>query len=380
MKSPDELKAVLRRQWENSALREARLLGLQSAWPIELSIGRPSPSRLSSDLDSIKQHVSAWRQVKVGEVVWQSIAYRATRSPVDIPVQWRLHRPTEWIDACANAAMRSEFQTMSALVSQTDSAFHSLLVRRRSLWRDKPIGEIIQATRLALKLEPSCAFGKPLRLLSVESIDTKFFERHAQLITTLLDARFDGQASRIGLETFLGALFESEHWLLVMDLDGSLLPFKRQRVRSSELRATSPPGERLLIVENESCQHQLPAVPRTIAILGAGFDLDWTGADWLAAKKVAYWGDIDSWGLQFLARARTSIQHLEALMMTADVFDRFPESTVRESVPASNDVPLNLTPAEQALYTRLLTEPRGRLEQEFLPHDLVHAAIAQWIE
>ena len=96
-----------------------------------------------------------------------------------------------------------------------------------------------------------------MRTLSLEGVDTKFFERNARLVTTLLDARYDGEVSQIGLETFLGAVTEGDHWLLVMDLDGTLLPFQKQRVRSSELRDIALPGERLLIVENECCQHQI---------------------------------------------------------------------------------------------------------------------------
>ena len=69
-------------------------------------------------------------------------------------------------------------------------------------------------------------------MLSIEGIDTKFFERNAQLVTALLDVRFDGEVSKIGLASFLGAFTESDHWLLLLDLDGSLLPFKQMRVRA----------------------------------------------------------------------------------------------------------------------------------------------------
>ena len=57
--------------------------------------------------------------------------------------------------------------------------------------------------------------------------------RHGACLT----ARFDGEVSKIGLESFLGAIAEGEHWLLLLDLDGSLLPFRQMRVRSSDLRA-----------------------------------------------------------------------------------------------------------------------------------------------
>jgi hypothetical protein len=315
----------------------------------------------------VKRHVDAWRKVPVGEVVWESVRYRAATSDVDIPTRWKLHRPTEWIVACADSAIRQEFEALAALVDQTAPVFHSHLIRRRSLWRDKPIAEVIQAARLAMALEPGCAGGRPLRLISIEGIDTKFFERNARLVTSLLDVRFDGEVSRIGLETFLGAFAEVDHWLLVMDLDGTLLPFRKQRVRSSELRETMVPGERLLIVENESCQHQLPTVARTIAVLGAGLDLGWTDASWLGTKKVAYWGDIDTWGLQALSRARKEIGQLDALLMTEEVFDQFADSAVPEPVVADTELPTQLHRDEQTLYERLLRETRGRLEQEFLP-------------
>ena len=104
---------------------------------------------------------------------------------------------------------------MATLAGQTDSLFHSLLVRKLSLWRGRLAAEVVQAARLALALSPNCAAGRPLRMLSMEGIDTKFFERNAQLATALLDVRFDGEVSRIGLESFLGAFAEGDHWLLL---------------------------------------------------------------------------------------------------------------------------------------------------------------------
>jgi hypothetical protein len=167
--------------------------------------------------------------------------------------------------------------------------------------------------------------------------------------------------------------------LLVVDLDGSLLPFRKMRVRSSELRDAGLPGSRLLVIENESCQHQLPLAKDTIAVLGAGFDLSWTEAQWLVTKRVAYWGDIDSWGLQFLAKARTAIPHVEPILMTEDDFDELKHAAVSEPVVASTIAPDGLTNAESKLYVRLLGESHGRLEQEFLPLNKVRQRITHWL-
>lgn len=379
MKSPAELKIVLRRQWEKAILREARLLRTVSAWPIQLTIGRPSPRRMSHALDEVKQHIQAWRQVRVGQVVWEPIRYRVTSTAVDIPIAWKLSKPTEWIEATGDSSIRHEFQSMAMLVEHTPCEFHSLFIRRRALWLGKTLAEVLQASRLAKALAPGCANGLPLRMISLEGIDTKFFERNARLVTALLDVRFEGEVSVIGLENFLGALQESEHWLLVVDLDGSLLPFKKMRIRSSELKDVALPGARLLIIENESCQHCLPEAEDTIAVLGSGFDLSWTEGQWLTTKKVAYWGDIDTWGLQFLSKARAAVADLDALLMTEEVFDEFIHAAVREPIVAGTMVPERLNTKEALLYGRLLQQSIGRLEQEFLPQSFVQQRILGWV-
>jgi hypothetical protein len=380
MKSPDELKVFFRRRWEAAAKREACLLGGADAWPIVASIGRPKPKTMASDLGAVKRHVDKWRDIKIGEVVWEVTNFRATSGPVEMPIYWKIRQPTEWVAVCDDRSIRAEFESMSAFFEETDACFHSLLVSRRSLWRDKSIDEILQATRLAMALKPLCADNKPLRTLSLEGIDTKFFERNSRLITALLDVRFDGEVSRIGLETFLGAISDGDHWLLVTDLDGSLLPFRKQRVRSSELKDTSLPGKRVLIVENESCQHQLPDVPETVAVLGAGFDLGWVKGRCLQSKRIGYWGDIDTWGLQFLATARQSLAHIDALMMTPEIYEQNLEAAVPEPIIAGTEVPAGLNNIEQALYKRIMNEPRGRLEQEFLPGAVVREAIQRWCD
>lgn len=380
MRSPEELSRKYSRQWENADLRETRLLGGEHAWPISLPIGRPKPGAIANELDTVRQHFNAWRKIRIGEVVWESVRYRATSEPIDVPVRWVLRRPNEWLTACADKTVRSEFATLSDLIEQCDPVFHSLLVRRRSLWRVRPTTEVLQATQLALEVTPGCAQGKPLRALSIAGIDTKFFERNDRLITALLDARFDGEVSRIGLEPFLGAAAESDHWLLVADLDGKLLPFRKQRVPSFELKESGLPAPRILIVENESSLHQLPECPDTIAVLGAGFDLSWVEAEWLREKQVAYWGDIDTWGLQFLAKARAAIPNLTALMMTREDFDAHQSASVPEPVIAGEEPPPELNSAEQSLYRHLVQQERGRLEQEFIEVATAREAILRWVD
>lgn len=236
----------------------------------------------------------------------------------------------------------------------------------------------MRAAALALQLEPGIAKGKPLRGLALAGIDSKFMERNRSLVTALLDRRFDGQVTAAGLTRFLEAADEDDHWLLVVPLASGLLPFAQQRVRARELLDTPLPASRILLVENERCRHLLPPLSDTIAVLGSGLDLAWLRAPWLGDRRLGYWGDMDTWGLHMLARARELQPQLQPLLMQQDLFERHaPRLAVREPV-AADPQPATLTPPEQAFYQHLRTLDKGRIEQEFLPPDSVAEALLRW--
>jgi hypothetical protein len=150
-------------------------------------------------------------------------------------------------------------------------------------------------------------------------------------------------------------------------------------VATSDLAATPLPGSHILLIENERCLHQLPQpVPDTIAILGAGLNLGWLAAPWLQSRQVAYWGDIDTWGLAMLATARSHLPHLHPLLMDRTTFDAHANLAVAERVHANPKLSGVWSPEDAALDQHLRGLPRGRLEQEFLPPALVAQAVPAW--
>lgn len=378
MKSPDELAARLARQWQSADVRVARLLQSDS-WPLSVPIGRPSAKTFAEKTGLVRQHVQRWREMQVGTVVWQEVAYRAGNAPVELPISWELRTPSEWIAATGDAEIQAEYLTLGRLVQAVDPFFHHMIVRHRRLAVDRPAGEVAKASEVALVLAPGYAQGRPLRALTACHIDSKFIERNRALLIQMLDLRFDGLASELGLEPFLDAADDSDHWLLVVPLAPGLLPFRQQRVRVSELGLLPEAVSHILIVENERCLHQLPGLANTVAILGAGLNLGWMRGGWLAHKHVAYWGDMDTWGLTMLARARQALPDLTAVQMDRACFDRYAAAlAVSEPVPAGAEPPEGLTVVEADFYQYLLSKERGRLEQEFLPPDLVAAALTAW--
>ena len=390
MKSPQALATKLAQQWNSADWRERQLLGTTAAWPLTLSIGQPDPAVFLNDATALRSHLQQWRAVEdlgLGNVQWQERRYRGSSDAIAVPTHWQLAKPSQCIAAirhfkvAGHAQVHSDYARLSTLIAGVDRpGFQRLLVRRLVQWRDTPADAVIAAAHMALQLEPGCAQGKPLRALAVQGNDSKFFERHASLLTALLDERFDGEASRQGLVGFLGALPEDDHWLLIAPLAPGLLPFAQMRVRASELLTTPLPNSRILLVENERCLHQLPQpLPGTIAVLGAGLNLGWLAAPWLQGRRVAYWGDLDTWGLHMLAIARDHLPHLQALLMDAATFSAHHPLAVTEPVHAPQSACGALHPDEAALAEHLRAQARGRLEQEFLPTDTVHRAVRTWV-
>jgi hypothetical protein len=378
MKSPAELAAKLARQWQSADNREQRLLSGE-AWPLSVPIGKPDAATFMEHSSRVRQHLDLWRGVTVGKVGWEAIRFRSASEAVQMPVRWILHNPSEWIAAVGDQAIQHEYRRLDRLASKIDPQFHRLLIRQRHLWLDKADAEVIRAAEVALALSPRCAKGKPLRALPVAGADSKFLERHRGLMIQLLDVRFEGQVSDLGLEAFLDALDENDHWLLLAPLGPNLLPFSQQRVRASELMSTPLAASNVLVVENERCLHQLPILPDTISILGAGLNLGWMQADWLRDKRLGYWGDMDTWGLRMLAMARRHQPHLLPLLMTREVFDAYAAAlAVAEPSPSDEQSPEGLSRQEKEFYLYLRSLDRGRLEQEFLPEHLVVSALSCW--
>ncbi|MFT4243359.1 MAG: DUF2220 family protein [Acidovorax sp.] len=390
MKPPAHLAQHLARQWQRADWRERHLLNARDgdAWPLRLPIGIPGAARFRDDGAALRAHLQQWRTIAEhgpGAVEWEQRSYRAGSAPVAVPTHWVLQRPADCMAAIARhggsegVQAAASHQALAAVLAQVDPCFHRLLLRRLALWRCTPADEVATAARIAMALAPGCADGKPLRALAVAGNDSKFFERNASLVTALLDERFDGEASRQGLTTFLGACGEDDHWLLVAPLAPGLLPFARQRVAASELLTTPLPAPHILLVENERCLHQLPRpLPRTIAVLGSGLDLNWLAAPWLRSRNVAYWGDLDTWGLRMLATARGHLPGLHALLMDRVTFDAHQNRAVVEPVHA-DALPAGLLPEEAALDQHLRGLERGRVEQEFLPIDVVRQAVRRWL-
>ncbi|MFB1114902.1 DUF2220 family protein [Dickeya dadantii] len=82
-------------------------------------------------------------------------------------------------------------------------------------------------------------------------------------------------------------------------------------------------------------------------------------------RRIGYWGDIDTWGLKFLANVQLRQSHVEAVMMVQETLLSHVQQGVCEKRPT--ELPgQGSTPAERTLFEVLRTNRYGvsRLEQE----------------
>ena len=374
MKSPADLAGSLLRQWRDGARREERLVEPERAFPIELQIGAPPSRALRTEPAVVGAHLAAWREVAVGEVMWDWRSVRGLAEPVKIQVRWSIRSADEWmaaVDAHAPAGeavskMHAELAALSQILASVPPRFHRYLVRQLSLVMATGTAEAIRVAEVAASLEPGQADGLPLRALPTVGADTKFFERNERLLTALLDVRFDDQVSAVGLDRFLDAAPPSGQWLLVVDLDGDLLPYHELRLSDHTIAAEGLPGDRLLVVENERCRHAIPPISGCIAVLGAGRNLGWLSSQALASHSVIYWGDLDTWGLCILASARQHRPDLQPVLMDRCTFESHRALAVVEPQPAVRPK-AGLNADENRLFDLLAGSAEGRLEQERLP-------------
>jgi len=383
VKSPQDIAARMQRQWQRKPFR-LEMLTTANTWPMQYTIGMPAASDVTTSPNAIREHIACWQRVSVGEVVWRNVSYRASSEPIRVPSHWLLARPSDWVRATGTRQLISDYDLLEYLIGHAEPELRSALIINLKLLQGRSREELLAALELAARLKPGEAKGRPLRLLAGHGVDTKFFERNRQLLVRLLDSRFEGEVSEKGLHGFLDATPDGEHWLLLVPMQKGLLPFVVQQVRSQELATLKPDmirASHILVVENRQCWHLLPELDDTIAILGAGLDLDWLGAEWLKGKDVAYWGDIDTWGLAMLARARQYLPQLAAISMDRQTFEQHAAgNSVVEPVSAGEEPPDVLDVDEQGLYRWLLTLECGRLEQEYLPVGFVHEVLKGWVE
>lgn len=145
------------------------------------------------------------------------------------------------------------------------------------------------------------------------------------------------------------------------------------------------PCRRAIILENRDTFNSFPMIgacaSASVAILGNGNagPRIVTQIPWLAEiPDIYYWGDMDTDGLEILARYRRAGLSCRSLLMSYGDFKRFERygttwsktNMLITSRPENRELVEFLTPGERELYSALCAGelPKSRIEQEKIPY------------
>ena len=384
---PDAVRRRLTQlEWDNLTHLRERLLGSRP-FPIRINLKPPTGRQALDAMVQFQTYMAAWRDWGgPGRVEYQSTSLTQVGHH-HLPVALVLENFDD-LAAFLGPKARARQQHWEAVFEPLCALDHGL---RPCVIRCLPSLEslsVVDARQLAAalrQLRKGFGGGGYLRALPLSGIDTKFVEQHEAVLTELSDALHEGAVRRAGgLQSWLGCRAVPRDWLFVRPLCDDAIErlggIDLMQLATATLMTTPLPGQRVLIVENVAAGYALPPMTGAVAVFGGGANVRWTQAGWLAQRQLAYWGDIDTWGLHYLASVRRTQPHVQALLMDQATLQAHLAHLVDENEP-NPVMPDGLLPEEADLYRDLLARRYGgsRLEQERIVGDWVRSALARWI-
>lgn len=225
-----------------------------------------------------------------------------------------------------------------------------------------------------------------LRHVDVDGVDTKFIERHQQLLGQLLTVALPQDRIDMSRSSFAARYgFRPKPGYTRFRLLAPTTVFPRGiselRLRTEELAQLDLDVSRVFIVENEASYLAFPSVPDSIVLFGEGFQSTTLEAiPWLADKELVYWGDIDTHGFAILNQLRSRLPRVTSILMDHDTLLAHRAQFVTEPNPTAAPQP-HLNETEQEVYRDLIEDRFGhavRLEQERIRFSFVSCALRPW--
>lgn len=416
----DVFESLNHNQWQNSRKLKSLLKG-ESSFPLQVPLKSPRGNAVLADINHFQRFVSSWKRFSEKEcteheskyackVSWENRSFRSLSEQLiptmlsipDVGALARLlgkneeHQLNKWqskiahiLDALAPLYVgRNLDERPEGEVSEKDSKERPLfltLIDHLEALNKFDYSDLDLLVKLIPQLKQGMGEGCYLRALPVTFVDTKFIENNLRIIESITAALIDEDVREAGLLNWLHCKDKPKDWLLIKPLceqaTAALGGIPLLRLSSDTLLEFELPASNILIIENEQSCLALNNIPDTIAISGGGKNVAWMRAGWLAAKRVGYWGDIDSEGLSILSDARSKLSTITPLMMDAATVEVYQERMVAEPDSVFKE-PIALTEEELDLFKGLRSEQYAntRLEQERLPMDYVTKIIESWID
>jgi hypothetical protein len=359
-----DIRARARRRWDDGSILTA--LATASPFPvIDVPLRGPRPGGIGDDIEAVRAWISALQADS-----HDGARYTLRYSPVGGRLIGRNELPTRAVIETYEQAIR--LMGVADKVKAYRAVLSAVAAEPAvAAWvAEKPLRALeVSASWPAILaayswLSAARGCGHYLREITAPGVDTKFVERHRQLLAQLLGV----SSTASGFLTALGLRAKPDTLRIRPDPSlGIASGLSDLTVRADELAALPVKAKRALVIENEITFLTAPVPRDGVAFWGKGFEVDRVGAlPWLAEADVIYWGDLDTHGFAILNQLRAWLPSTRSLLMDRETLLAHRDRWVGEASPAISR--LNwLTAEEQALYHDLVADRLGeriRLEQE----------------
>jgi hypothetical protein len=362
--------AQARQRAQKKVETERRAWAVGEVARLEIVVHPPTERVALDDLAAAIAWVSSWRSVQDGEVTWgerhwaraghQSVPERMLlRSPEEIARfaganslhRWRLlHQRAESLRAAFSAVVDPVIRSASRAIEELSAGDFATMIAVVGWLAEHP------------------ASGARVREIPIRGIDSKWVERHRSLVEALFRAVTGADSLGLVPKPVLVRLRVLDPALRPGGLTDMTVPIR-------ELASWRVDPDHVLVVENLETLLSLPDLVGVIAIHGGGFAAPrLVAVPW--ARRVTYWGDIDSHGFAILHALRSSGVDATSLLMDESTLAACRDLCVTEPRSATG-VYATLTPAEARMHESLRERGNLRLEQERIPWTLALDEIRQ---
>lgn len=386
-----DIKSQIRLEWDSGALLTA-VDQIESRFPWRLRLKKPSSAELSEKFEEVR----AW--------IAMLVSTAKTDDRLGYRIEWRVvnHRilgantipESLWIDSLDDALMlidkRNEASVFLDILKRTRQRLPVLLswLYRRPLWALALADDWERLLDVVIWTQVHPRPMVYLRQVDLPGIHSKFIENHRGVLTELFDlalapqevdesfsgtagfARRYGFCDKPGLIRF--RLLADDQLLLATGTDNDI------SVTSETFAKLDLKVSRVFITENEVNFLAFPKIPDALVVFGAGYGLEMLRtAQWLDARSVYYWGDIDTHGFAILDQLRARFAHAQSLLMDEKTLMAHQAQWTDEPQQCQRELH-RLRPGELELYESLRRNQianKVRLEQERIGFKWVQRAL-----
>lgn len=382
MKFPEDIRKQLIQYFQNRHREWLSSYGEGSKWPLEIALGIPSEQLALRQLESVRAWVVAWQTWTGNGVIswcerhWKSLGVQR------LPAKLILQRPEDvamWIGENTRwqqAAIR--YQTLAARWP----ALVSNLSRHFDVLADYSVSDFQRLFELLEWITTNPDSNLYTRQVPVAGIDSKWIEKRKGLLAELVAAIQGNFSSGLNFYKLCGLkplpilirlrLLDKtfrDHFGGISDVTAPV----------EELAKSNLPASHVFIIENLQTGLALPDMPRTVAVMGLGYNVDVLAyLPWVKQAMCIYWGDLDTHGFSILHRARSYLPNIQSVLMDEDTLLCHRALWVQEKEQNAAAELICLTKPEQDVYLSLKQQRWGhniRLEQERIAWDYALKAL-----